>query len=99
MRRRSPPFPGSAMLGNMEEIHAERLLLSAEDYISDGAQRIAQQMELIRELAALGVDVDRYRALLKRSGQIQQSRVTRRDHLRRELDHYFAIIDSAENAI
>jgi PAS domain S-box-containing protein len=87
------------MLGDMEEIHAERLLLIAEDGVSDGAQRIAQQMELIRELAALGVDVDRYRALLERSGQIQHSRVTRRDHLRRELDHYFAIVDSAQDAI
>jgi len=87
------------MFGAMDEIRAEKLLLRAEDDISDGAQRLAQQIELIRELAALGVDVDRYRVLLERAGHIQQSRIARRDHLRRELDHYFAIIDSAEDAI
>jgi hypothetical protein len=45
------------MLGDMDGVHAERLLPRAEDDISDGDQRMAQQIELIRELAALGVDI------------------------------------------
>jgi PAS domain S-box-containing protein len=87
------------MLGDMDKVLAERLLRSTEDQISDGARRIAEQRELIRELVTLGLDVQHQRALLKSSEEAQRLRVEHRDDLLRELDHYFAIIDSAEDAI
>jgi hypothetical protein len=52
-----------------------------------GVQRLAQQRELIREVATLGVNVQRFTELLERSEQALRHHMAHRDGLRRDLDH------------
>jgi len=74
------------MVRGMDRLVLEEILKTARRHVSEGAQLIARQEQLIKEMSARGFDVSGYEKVLGRFEDIQRLHVQHVERLQQDLN-------------